>query len=203
MVKTILVEALIDDGAKLLAALDEREFPVETMFWIEIPDQDYWRLVIGTPGARYAPTTQYYRTLREILTTLDLAGLTLEDISVLDPVSQQFLSFVGVVRESHRLVSGPSWVVFDGAVVYRWTGAALRGELTCDLSAAQLMQAWEAERRATSGNRLLISVADRRVTLRFHPEHGPKGSIEDIKRTFRIALHNPNAFPQCDVIWTS
>ena len=76
MVKTILVEALIDDGAKLLAALDEREFQVETMFWAEIPEQDYWRLVIGSPGTRQGPTSQYYRTLQGILEPLDLAGLT-------------------------------------------------------------------------------------------------------------------------------
>ena len=203
MVKTKLVEALIDDGAKLLSGLDETEFPLETMFWVEVPDQEYWRLVIGIPGARYAPTRQYHGRLREILEPLDPAGLTTEDISILDPETQQYEARFAVVRQAHRLARGPSWMIFDSAVVYRWTSAAARGELTCDVSAAELTQAWEAERRATSGYRLLISVADRHVTLRFHPEHGPNGSIEDIKRAFRTALHNPNAFPQCDVIWTS
>lgn len=203
MVKTKLVEALIDDGAKLLSALDETAFPLETMFWAEVPDREYWRLVIGIPGARYAPTRQYYGTLREILEPLDPAGLTTEDISVLDPETQQYEALFAVVRQAHRLARGPSWMIFDSAVVYRWTSAAARGELTCDLSAAQLMQAWEVERKALSLSRLLITVEDRRVTLRFHPEHGPKGSVEDIKQPFRIALHNPNAFPQCDVIWAS
>lgn len=209
MVKTKLVEALIDDGAKLLSALDEAEFPVETMFWVEIPDQDYWRLVIGTPGARHAPARQYYGKLQEILEPLDLAGLTLEDISVLDPESQQYEALFAVVRKSHGLARGPSWMVFDTAVVYRWTSAAVHGNLTCDLSAAQLMQAWEAERKAKSLNRpkLLISVAGRRVTLRLHPQDGSQGglNLEEIKRAFQIALHNPKAFPQCDVAltWTS
>jgi hypothetical protein len=203
MVKTKLVEALIDDGANLLSALDETEFPVETMFWVEHPDQEYWRLVVGVSGARYAPTGQYYQALQEILERLDPAGMTLEDISVLDPETQQYEALFAVVRQAHRLARGPSWMIFDSAVVYRWTSAAARGELTCDLNAAQLMQAWEAERKALSLSRLLITVEDRRVTLRFHPEHGPKGSLDDIQQAFQVALRSPRAFPQCNVIWTS
>jgi hypothetical protein len=123
---------------------------------------------------------------------------------VLDPVTQQFQALFAVVSESHRLVSGPSWVVFDAAVVYRWTSAAVFGDLTCDLSAAQLMQAWEMERKrmSLSHPKLLISVAGRRITLRFHPQHGSQSSV-DIGQAFRIALHRPEAFPLYDVTWTS
>jgi hypothetical protein len=53
MVKTRLVDGLLSDGAKLLHELDRQNFPVESIFWIHLPDLDYWRLLIASPG-RYS-----------------------------------------------------------------------------------------------------------------------------------------------------
>jgi hypothetical protein len=48
---------------------------------------------------------------------------------------------------------------------------------------------------------LLISKEGKRVTLRFHPQHGPQQSVAGIKKGFSIALHRPAARPDCHVTW--
>jgi hypothetical protein len=119
VVKKKLVEQLIADGAKLLHELDRQDFPAESMFWIHLMDQDYWRLVIASSEvARHGPAGGY-RRLNELLLGVHLAGLTLEDITLLDPASPQFQSLHSLARASSRLAAGPEWVELEDAVVYR------------------------------------------------------------------------------------
>jgi len=75
------------------------------------------------------------------------------------------------------------------------------GELSCEVTREQLSQIWEEESRRSNRPRLLFRVEGRRVTMRFHPQHGPQRSIEGIKQAFSIALHNEQAFPDCKVKW--
>jgi hypothetical protein len=81
MVKKTLVAELIADGAKLLDRLDKQNFPVDAMFWVELPERDYWRLVIassivGVHGAKAA-----YTKIGEVLRGTSMAGLDLTEIS--------------------------------------------------------------------------------------------------------------------------
>ena len=145
MVKKKLVEELITDGARLLCELDRRSFPVESMFWGHLPDQDYWRLFIGSRIVAEQGGTAAYRRLGGLLQEIELAGITLEDISVLDPESREFQSFFSLASESSRLAAGAAWVEFEEAVVYRWTGVAVSGTLTCDVSLNELNQVWQDE----------------------------------------------------------
>jgi hypothetical protein len=64
-----------------------------------------------------------------------------------------------------------------------------------------LMQAWENERKRSNLPRLLFSSAGRRVTIRFHPQHGPQERIEGIKHSFQLALGNRQAGLNCKVNW--
>ena len=189
MVKTVLVNELIADGATLLRELDRQNFAVEAMFWIDFPDQDYWRLVIASPLVRAHGAAAEYRRLGEILRGIDLSGLALEDISLLEPDSQQFRALRSVAETSHRHV-------------YRWTSASLTAELDREISQDRLKQVWEAERKRSNLPKLLFTVEGRRVTVRFHPQHGPLGGIENIKQAVQIALHRPDAFPDCKVNWS-
>jgi hypothetical protein len=201
MVKTKLVEALISDGAILLRELDRRNFPVEAMFWILLPDQDYWRLVIGSPIVREQGGLAAYGRLDDGLREIELAGVTLEDISVFDPESREFQSLFSLASASNRLAAGAAWLEFEEAVVYRWTGAAANGELTCDVSLSELKQAWQDLRRALNLPALLITVDNRRVTLRLHPQHGPRGQneIADVRLNFGSALRNTRS--DCQINW--
>ena len=198
MVKKKLVEELISDGAILLRELDRQNFPVESMFWAHLPDEDYWRLVIASPIVSQQGGAAGYRRLNQLLREIELAGITLEDISLLDPESPQFKSLRSIASASSRLAAGPEWIELEDAIVYRWT---LSGELNCEVSSGELNQFWEAERKRSNLPALLISSENRRVTLRFHPQHGPLWGLENVKKAFLIALHRPDARPECQVNW--
>jgi hypothetical protein len=203
MVKSKLVEGLIGDGAKLLRELDRRNFPVESMFWVHLPQEDYWRLVIASPFVAERGGAAGYRRLNELLRNLEFAGIALEDISLLDPESAQFQSFYSLASRSSRLAAGSAWLEFEDAVVYRWTGASVSAELGCDVSVGELLEFWEAAREGVRSSYpdLLIGKEAGRVTLRFHPQHGPQDRVDGIKTAFEIALHRPNARPGCQVRW--
>ena len=199
MVKTLLVSQIIEDSVTLLRELDRLHFNVEAMFWVNVPEHNYFRLVIASPLVRNEVPTAIYLRLREILRTVGVSGFDLADVSAFEPDSQQFRSYLSVLETSSRIDIGPSWVVFEDGIVYRWTGASVTAELDCDIGPEQLMQAWEHERRLSNQPRLLLSVEGRLVTIRFHPQHGPQRSIEGIKQAFSIALHR--TYPDCTVKW--
>jgi hypothetical protein len=199
MVKTKLVDGLLSDGAKLLNELDRQNFPVESMFWIHLPDEDYWRLVIASPEVTRRGSAAEYRHLNGLLGEIELAGITLEDISLLDPDSSQFRSLRSLASGSSRLAAGSEWVEMEDAIVYRWNGASASAELSCELSLIELKQLWEAERRLSNLPALLIRADNGRVTLRFHPQHGHRDGIADVKTQFQIALHRKH--PDCRITW--
>jgi hypothetical protein len=201
MVKKKLVEQLITDGARLLHKLDAENFPVESMFWVHLPEEDYWRLVIASPAVSQEGSAPGYRRLNEMLRAIEPAGVTLEDISLLDPASRQFQSLYSLASTSGRLAAGPEWIEFEDAIVYRWTHESIDAELQCDIAAGELNDLWEAERRRSNLPALLISANGRRVALRFHPQHSPLSGIQNIKQPFQIALHR--AHPDCQVTWPS
>src|SRR4051794_37051120 len=193
MVKRKLVEELISDGARLLSKLDGNSFPVESMFWVHLPVEGYWRLVIASPFVAQHGGVAGYRRLNELLDALKLAAITLEDISLLDPASSQFQSLYSLACGSTtRLAPGPAWLEFEDAIVYRWRGASVSAELNCEVSAKELQEFWEAEREGMrlSLPALLVSKEAGRVTLRFHPQHGPQERVDpSIKKSFAIAVH--------------
>jgi hypothetical protein len=199
MVKTKLVGKLITDGASVLCELDRRNFPVESMFWIHLPDQDYWRLIIASSVVTEHGGAAAYRRLGELLRGIELAGTGLEDISLLAPESPQFRSFFSLAKASSRLAAGDAWLELDEATVYRWTGASVSGDLTCDVPRGELNHFWETERKLSNLPVLLIALDNRRVTLRFHPQHGPLDGIENVKQDFAIGLHRSR--PDCQIKW--
>lgn len=199
MVKKTLVSELIEDGARLLHELDKHNFPVEAMFWVELPDRDYWRLVIASPIVATQGPKAAYSKVAEVLRGIHAAGLDLAEISVFAPDSQQFRDLLAVAERSGGPVTGPDWVVLSEAVVYRWNGQSLTAELGCHLSEPQLAEIWEAERESGNLPKLLFNVVGRRVTLRFHPEHAKLGGLAEGRRNFQIALHRH--FPKCTVKW--
>lgn len=201
MVKTKLVEALITDGATILQELDRRSFPVDAMFWMLYPDRGYWRLVIGSPIVREQGGVAPYGQLGEWLQEIELAGVALWDISMLDPESREFQSLFSHASASSSLAAGAAWLELDEAVVYRWTAAAANGELTCDVSLSELNEIWQNERKARhlSPPALLISLEKRRITLRIHPRHGASERVECAKVDFANALGR--ARPDCQIHW--
>jgi hypothetical protein len=201
MVKKKLVEGLVEDGARLLKELDRKDFRVESMFWAHLSDEDYWRLIIASPVVSDQGSGAGYQILNEVLEKLQLAGLSLEDISLVAPDSPQFRNLLSLAAASGRLATGPEWIEFEDAIVYRWTDVCIRATLDCDASAEELTRFWNAERQRANLPALLISSSGPRITLRFHPQHGVIEGIENLKQAFQIALHRPDARPHCKVKW--
>jgi hypothetical protein len=155
--------------------------------------------VIASPVVPEQGGVAAYRKMGELLREIELAGITLEDISLLDPESQEFLSLSSLASASSRLAAGTAWLEFEEAVVYRWTGAAVSGELTCDVSLGELNKVWQDERKILNLPALLIGLEKRRATLRFHPQHGPLRGIENVELDFASALRR--ARPGCQINW--
>src|SRR5579864_8339747 len=199
MVKEVLVGAATDEGARLLSELDRTQFPVESMFWAQLPEMGRWRLVIGSPLVRDQGSRPTYERLGALLREADL-GSSLMNISVFRPDSTELASLLSSVEMSGRVVAGASWVTFGEGVVYRWTADAIAGDLSCELTHAEPAQIWERERKLTNLPKLLFALQDRHLTIRFHPQHGRLPGLANVKQQFQMALHRSN--PDCQINWS-
>jgi hypothetical protein len=77
-----LVESLILEGARLLRELDRRGFVVESMLWVDLPEQDYWRLIIATLVVEQHGSGAAYLQIDETLRDLKIDTITLMDVSL-------------------------------------------------------------------------------------------------------------------------
>jgi hypothetical protein len=198
MVETKLVESKIEDGETLLRELDRQKFPVEAMFWISRPETN-WRLIIGSTVVTEQGTRAGYHRLGEIYDKLDLLGLALEDITLLDPHEKPFLSLRSEASRSSRLAAAKYWIQYDEAVVYRWDDRLAQADITCNVTLDELHRFWNDERKLSNQPLLLLDLDGRRLTLRFHPQHRNSAGIQEIKQAFQIALHRGR--PDCNLNW--
>jgi len=124
MYTTILVEKLIEDGAKLLKGLDGRAVPVTAAAWFYDPDRSGWQLVIVTSVASKPGPLEAYMQIQAAMTGLDLS-FALSDISVMSPQSRKFEEFKrtieGAAGGARIKPKSPSeGTAFDDAYIYRW-----------------------------------------------------------------------------------
>ncbi len=124
MYKTILVNQMIEDGAKLLRGLDERGVPVSAAAWFDDPEKQSWKLVIVTSAAQNPGPLEAYMQIQFAMSGLQLS-FALDDIVVMSPSSRKFEEFrrmmEGAARgESLHPKAPASGVAFDDAYVYRW-----------------------------------------------------------------------------------
>jgi hypothetical protein len=124
MYKTILVEQLIEDGARLLKGLDERDVPVRAAAWFYDPEKMVWKLVIVTPVASDPGPLEAYMRIQPAMTGIGLS-FSLDDIIVMSPNSRKFAEFKRTIEGAApsavlRPKDSPGGVVFDDAYVYRW-----------------------------------------------------------------------------------
>ena len=86
MDKTVLVEKDIQEGKRLIEALDKTDFEVEAALWFYLTDSDEWRLLIASPFAEKNGPKKAYSFIQSILAQLPPpSGISLKDISVLSP----------------------------------------------------------------------------------------------------------------------
>lgn len=123
MYKRILVRELIDEGLRLLGALDRAGFSVQAAFWVDLPESNYWRLVLASPEVEEYGPTAAYRKVQMALASLNPSALSLDDISVFSPSDQTYLALRDLAAGPGRLGTGPAHgrpanIVFEDALIY-------------------------------------------------------------------------------------
>lgn len=124
MYKTVLVENLIKDGARLLKALDGRGVPVRAAVWFYDPDRSAWKLVIVSSVAGNPGELEAYMQIQSSMSGIDFS-FSLDDITVMSPQSRKFEEFKraieGAAGGARIKPKDPSQgTVFDDAYIYRW-----------------------------------------------------------------------------------
>jgi hypothetical protein len=72
MHKTTLVDADIEGGRRVLAALEQRGVRVTAAFWSQSEDEDDWSLVVVSPDVPEKGPTTVYKELLAVLKDLDI-----------------------------------------------------------------------------------------------------------------------------------
>src|SRR5438034_1015674 len=101
MYKTVLVEKLIEDGARLLKGLDDRGVPVRAAAWFYDAERMTWQLVIVTSVASNPGPLEAYLQIQLAMTDLDLS-FSLDDIIVMSPQSRKFDEFKRTIEGAAR-----------------------------------------------------------------------------------------------------
>ena len=123
MYKTILVEKNIEEGLKLLRALDNRRFPIEAAMWIQDPDRMVWKLIFVSPLVSQ-PGPNPYGPVISAIADFDL-NFSPTDVRLLDPRSGEFADLKrhmeGVVGSAGIKPKNPSQGTdLQYAYIYRW-----------------------------------------------------------------------------------
>ena len=122
MVEPHLTPELIDEGAALLAALDNSDASPDAAFWFFFPDIAGWKLVLAEMKVGPTGPREVYRSIQKALHGLrnQVAHLSLEDVAVLKPDAP----LVTVLRQA--ISTGP------GISGFRFTGNVINGTFIPD-----------------------------------------------------------------------
>jgi hypothetical protein len=77
----------------------------------------------------------------------------------------------------------------------------LIAELDMLLTSAQLQEAWEAQRSLTSLPNVVFRAEGYRVVMHFYSHRGSLPGLQEIKRSFTMAMRRKGAFPSCRIQW--
>jgi hypothetical protein len=79
-----LIEPVVEDGKRLIKALDISGLGVKAAFWLYLEESEEWRLYIATPLVKeYGPREVYSRVLK-VLKESKISSIDLSEISVID-----------------------------------------------------------------------------------------------------------------------
>lgn len=120
-----LTQEMREAGAILLRELDQRDFDARAAFWLYLPEQAEWRLLLATPKRRTDGPKKLYKQIQSILfkahSPLQLNSLTLIDSK--DPLVQHLARAVKIgdkgvngMRISRNTAAGR---FIDDAYIYR------------------------------------------------------------------------------------
>jgi hypothetical protein len=106
-----LVERNIDEGARLLSALDSADVPVDAVFWLLSSEWSDWRLVVATPLYKDGGSDEAYRQILGVHRDTDDTDTLYGCIAVARPDDRRVRAIRSLLR------NGLPWPGFrlDGA----------------------------------------------------------------------------------------
>lgn len=124
-----LTPDMIKSGETLVAALDKRNFSVKGAFWLFLPDEHVWRLIIVSPEVRQLGPKAVYRKIRSALGKLSpsTANVGTKDISVIEEKAPLYVLLrsaistgpgLSGIRFSRNVINGQ---LIEDAYLYRIT----------------------------------------------------------------------------------
>lgn len=127
MARDVVVDLDIEGGKKLIDALDEAGFPVQSALWFFRPESDEWRLVISSPIVDKEGPLSAYHQIQPVLHEALGPRIRLDRISavgtkdkVVKALRSRYRSFPKEEIEGLRLYQTRVDDVFvEGAYVYR------------------------------------------------------------------------------------
>ncbi len=122
-----LTPDMIKSGELIVAALDRLNLVVKGAYWLLLPEQHVWRLVIASPEVRSLGPKAVYRKVVAALQRLpeDASPIGAKDISVVEDKNQLFLILrsmvstgpgISGVRFSKNVINGQ---LIEDAYLYR------------------------------------------------------------------------------------
>jgi hypothetical protein len=109
MDKTPLVNKNIEDGKKLIEALDKSDFRLDGALWFYFADSDEWRFLLASPLVDEKGPKEAYALIQSVLAQLQPSlRISLKHISVLSPKSE----LIQLLRRAIRTGPGISEIRF-------------------------------------------------------------------------------------------
>lgn len=133
MVETVLVgdqltTEMINFGKALLLRLEKLNVPVRGQFWLFLPDQRLWRLIVASPETRIEGPRAMYRKIQTAIKKMP-AGTPIVGVSDITVVDEKWPLFdvlrrtvstgnsgVAGVRFTRNVINGH---MIDDAYIYR------------------------------------------------------------------------------------
>ena len=114
MVNISLVEKAIQDGRRLLSALDKKQINVMAAFWIYDSESEKWRLTLAMQIVDEKGPKESYREVQMVLSapSAEKLNLSLRDVTVVSPESE----LVKLLRSAIHL-EGTGGIVFEGNTI--------------------------------------------------------------------------------------
>jgi len=114
MDKTALVERNIEDGRRLLEALDGADFQVSVALWLYVVEDEEWRFMVASPLVDQRGTKESYAFIQGVLARLSpQLGISLKQVSVVSPKHDLLKLF----RVAVRTGPGISGIRFTGNTI--------------------------------------------------------------------------------------
>lgn len=128
MDKTLLVDKDIEDGKRLVEALDISGFPVTSALWFYLTDSDEWRLLLASPWMVEKGPKKTYALIQSVIAESEPPlSILLKRISVMNPENKLIQLLRTAITTEHELSeirftrNTINNIFIEDALIYRLT----------------------------------------------------------------------------------